>query len=262
MEYMKFIKAEIVKQQKNYTRGIGNKISIVIWPLLIMIANMYTYFSFDIYNYIEENNMEILIFFESGILVYNCFWNAVQGAFYLTRERQNGTLEMVMLAPSKMSAHMYGRAVAGVTQNILFMIILITMIIYTSGCNKESVFKCIAVVSIISFTAIIWGGFVNSLFMISRDTRFLFALFDEPMYLFSGAKIPLNILPTWITFISMLFPISFCMEIIRTIIYIGEIRVRTVICLAIAILVIIAITLLILTYAERHNRKLGNITLY
>lgn len=106
---------------------------------------------------------------------------------------------------------------------------------------------------------------MNAIFMFSRDASIIMNLFDTPMVLFSGARIPSSCFPLWGKIISLFFPLTYCINIIRLVLKIQENSrgwldnmIELLICLGIMILVTIFLT----RKAEAKNRKTGEIQFY
>lgn len=106
---------------------------------------------------------------------------------------------------------------------------------------------------------------MNAIFMFSRDASIIMNLFDTPMVLFSGARIPSSCFPLWGKIISLFFPLTYCINIIRLVLKIQENSrgwldnmIGLLICLGIMILVTVFLT----RKAEAKNRKTGEIQFY
>ena len=59
------LKAEIIKQQKNYQNSLSNVMSLVVWPIIIFFQTFYTYKSFDLSSlkrFEIENQTDLLVF--------------------------------------------------------------------------------------------------------------------------------------------------------------------------------------------------------
>lgn len=106
---------------------------------------------------------------------------------------------------------------------------------------------------------------LNTIFMFSRDASIVMDIFDTPMTLFSGTRIPISCFPQWAKLISLIFPLTFCNNIIRFVLNIqrkengwGKNLIGLVICLVVMILITIFLT----HKVEQHNRKTGELQFY
>ena len=240
--------------------------SLLIWPILNAISTYYVYQSFDItllnkFGITGEESLLIFIF--SGIMGYNCFWAMVQSARYIRNERENGTIEMIFLTPANRLAIVYGRAMGGIVQNIWMFLFFITLIgLLYNNLNVVKVIYIVLAFIIMLISSVVWGGLINALFLISRDTDFLFTICDSPMELLSGVRIPINAFPTVIRYISCVFPLTFCLAIIREIFINNCISFYSVGILFSLLITLCVITIIVLQAAERHNRITGGFQLY
>lgn len=257
---------EIKKMQINYQKSKANTLSLLFWPIITFALTYYTYSSFNIENllfYEIHNKKEFLIFLIAGALGYNCFWAMVQGAFMMTRERQDGTLEIVFLSPTNRLSIMYGRALGGVISNVwLFASFSVFIILINSEINLMTLFKMILAFIMLLIASTIWGGLINSLFLTSRDASFLFTLCDEPMKFFSGVQLPIQSFPLWAKWISSIFPATYCIWIIRAIFLGSSITPYMVFLFILSLLLMVVLSIIILKKAEEHNKKTGNLQLY
>lgn len=169
-------KGEILKQNQNYYNSWQNYISLGIWPILNSIGTYFMYKSFNL-SFLEkygiDTDSKLIIFIFTGLLGYNCFWSMVQSALFMQNERENGTLEVVFLAPANRMAIVYGRALGGIIQNVwMFSVFSLLIIVVIKGISLEALI-CIPIGSFLLLTAaVIWGGFINAIFLVSRDVEF------------------------------------------------------------------------------------------
>ncbi|MEM5597273.1 hypothetical protein AAHB53_15070 [Niallia circulans] len=66
------------------------------------------------------------------------------------------------------------------------------------------------------------GGFLNIVFLFSRDAGILFTIFEEPMQFFSGVRIPILAFPIWGKAIAYLFPLTYVLDIFRDLVLNGK----------------------------------------
>ena len=90
-------------------------------------------------------------------------------------------------------------------------------------------------------------------------------VFDTPMVLFSGTRIPRECFPKWAHILSLFFPLTYCINIIRFVlkIKVGEQNWRIdLIELIICLIVMFMITFFLIRKVEKHNRKTGELQFY
>ena len=111
---------------------------------------------------------------------------------------------------------MLGNAVSSLFESVFVMIVFtISILIVKSDTVYLIALPCVAVLVLTTVMAVIWGMFLNSLFLFSRDTNFLFTVLEEPMEIFSGVKVPTTLFPVWAKAISVIFPLTYAIEAVR-----------------------------------------------
>jgi ABC-2 type transport system permease protein len=268
--FLKVVKAEMRKQHKIYFHNKAIYISLFIWPMLTFIGTYYGYKPFNIekiaesISYINKNN--VILFVLVGYVAMMFFRCLVQSAWRFSSERTNGTLELIYITPANRLAFVMGNAVSSVFESVWLFVVFAAGILFIKGeyfnMNVSSVIVGISLMIVLS---LLWGMLLNSLFLYSRDSGFLFTILEEPMEIFAGIKVPVNIFPMWAKAVSTVFPLTYCAEILRrallnneTIIQLKGFIIMSVVC---ALLMLI-ITMLCLKFGERHARKTGNMALF
>lgn len=264
IKFLRTCKAEIIKQNQSYFKGVAVYITTFVWPVINCLIAYFIYSSFDLIKlqkYGINSFNELLVFVFTGFLSYNSFWLMIQGALYIQRERENGTIEITFLSPSSRFAIVYGRSMGCLTQNF-WMFICFFLIIYFVGKNDVGLLNIVNGFIILFISSVIWGGFINSVFLVSRDVDFWLTLCDSPMNLFSGTKFPIASLPQILQCISYVFPLTYCLIIIRKIFSNNIFDIIDLLPLVLCLTVVVFITGVILYIAEKINRKTGNLQLY
>ena len=90
-------------------------------------------------------------------------------------------------------------------------------------------------------------------------------VFDAPMILFAGTRIPVQCFPVWAKVISLLFPLTYCLNIIRFILGIqggGAEILPDLAGLVICLGVMAGVTAWLIRRVEKHNRETGELQFY
>ena len=266
MLQLKPLMAEIRKIHINNFFSIGVIFSMLIWPILSYYTAYYTYAPFDLssvakYGIYDFNSL--MVFIITGILGYYCFWAMVQSAWMMSYERESGTLEVIMSTPANRLSIIYGRALGSLVENIWMFAAFSLMIIWLNSDFRWDLLITVPIAFVfLTVSAVVWGGLLNAIFLFSRDATFLFDVFDTPMELFSGSKIPVASFPLWARILSAIFPLSYCLVLLRDIFANRPIDwANTLILLGILLILILA-TVVIIKFAERNNRRKGSFTFY
>ena len=262
--------AEMKKSHRHHFNNRLVYFSLFLWPAILFIQ---AYFSFSPFNLGEDSPLtrfvaadQLGLYLIIGYLAYIFFWSLVQSAWQMAYERQQGTLELILLTPVNRTLFMFGRAAANLIEAVwLFSIFAIFTVVYIGELQIASIWFIPFAVALLMLSAIIWGGFLNVIFMFSRDAGILYTIFEAPMEFFSGVRMPIMAFPIWAKAIAFIFPLTYVLQIIRGFIMEG----KTVSDMAQPLLLLagILITLSLLTYwlvnkAERHVKKTGSLTLF
>jgi ABC-2 type transport system permease protein len=161
---------------------------------------------------------------------------------------------------------MLGNALASLFESAwMFTIFCFGVIFLFTNLNISSIFMPIIAVFALVIPSICWGIFMNSLFMFSRDTGIFFTIFQDPMELFSGAKIPFLAFPIWAKLIGGFFPLTWSATIVRKIFMhgaiISDIKVEL-LYLSLISIGLFYLTLFLLRKSEAYAKKTGNMALF
>lgn len=261
-------KAEILKQVRNYQGSYLHLISLVLWPIIILFTTYFTYMTFDLSQLNEYGiftNSELLSFLIVGSLGYSCFWSMLESSIYLGKERENGTLEVVFMTPANKLFYLYGRSLGGIFQNIvLFILFSFIIVIINGNISVMSIVLIPVALLILIISSTIWGGFISSFFLLSRDIDILFTICDEPMNFFSGVRMPIQAFPQVLRIISSIFPLTYCLIILRSLFLNNTdmISLTDVFWFVFSLIILFLLTLVILKFAVKRNRETGNLQLY
>lgn len=267
-EFFKVVKAECKKQHLNYFHSKIIYVSLFIWPILSFITSYYSFKPFKIINskipYLNEEN--IIIYLLLGYMTMSLFRSLVQSAWNFSFERISGTLELIYLSPASRQAVILGNAISSLFESVVVMVCFsIGVIIFKKEVLNINYLGLIVVLLITLIMAVLWGMLLNSLFLFSRDSGFLFTILEEPMEIFSGVKVPVVVFPIWAKAISMVFPLTYAIEGVRKVILNGgsSIYLGNFIMIGVTIIIIEYIaSVTIIKIVEKHSRKTGNFTYF
>ncbi|MCU0097491.1 hypothetical protein N7917_29670 [Bacillus sp. OR9] len=164
--------------------------------IIIFFNTYYTYLSFDltkapVFSGLISSKQSLLIFLITGFIGYNFFYSMVQSAWQMGAERQNGTLETIILSPANWLAVVYGRSLGALFQNVWMFSTFSILIIMSSRSLEVNLFLQIPIAFfILTLSATVWGGLMNVIFLFSRDAAILHNVLDDPMEFFQGLEFP------------------------------------------------------------------------
>lgn len=266
--FFKTLIAETKKQHKNYFHSKMIYISLFVWPFLSFMTTYYSFKAFDVsqskVGYLTGENMIVYILL--GYMCMSFFRSLVQSAWNFSFERISGTLELIYLSPASRQGVLLGNAISSLFESVVIMCIFgAATIVCKHEVIRMKLLPCSIVFVIIAIMAILWGMFLNAIFLFSRDSGFLFTILEEPMEIFSGVKVPTALFPVWAKAISVIFPLTYAVEAVRKVILEGSTlyELKGFICTSIMImLVLYSATVIVIRIVEKHSRVTGNLTLF
>ncbi len=266
IKHIHIISAEMTKIHRTSLHSAMVYFSLLIWPVIIFFITYYAYKPFDLravseYGIVDFNGL--MVFLIIGLLGYNCFWCMVQSAWQMSYERQEGTFEIIFASPANRLALLYGRALGSLFQSMWMLAVFSGIIIFfNQRITSGLIFSIIISFLILLFSSVVWGGFMNAIFIFSRDASFLFNIFDEPMNLLAGTKLPVACFPGWAQALSSLFPLTYCLYIIRSVFLGQSIDMGLMLIFVVMLVVLIIATIVIVGLAEKNGRRTGNFNFY
>ncbi len=180
--FLYVVLGEMAKIHKTTMHSPAMYFSLFLWPILTFFATYYAYKPFDISQIAEygiTSFNSLMIFLVTGLLGYYSFWTMVQSAWMMSYERQEGTLEIVFVSPASRIALVYGRALGTIIQNMWMLTVFSVIIIFLkSELETRLIISLTISLLLLLVAATVWGGFMNAIFLFSRDASFLFNIFE------------------------------------------------------------------------------------
>lgn len=263
---MNILTAEIKKLIKNRYWNRSMYFSLVIWPILILVNTFFVYLSFDfrqLQKFGIHTSKELTLFLWIGTLGLNLFFSMMQSAIDMSQERKDGTLEMIFISPCSKVVLLYSRAMSAILENIWITCFFFCTFLWLYG---SSAFHFLAgkifALSLLSISAVFWGGFMNSIFLFSRDATFLYNIIDMPMDLFSGVRFPVHAFPKVLQMVSAIYPLTYALNIMRGAFLNEKILWNDILRLSILLFIFAVLTVAVTKVAEKNGKEKGSFTFY
>ena len=138
-------------------------------------------------------------------------------SFTLSYDRMNGTLENILVTPTNLYDVILGRSLWNTfigLLNMLFVYIFATLMFSVNVSIAHPLeFIVILVLALLSLSSI--GMMFSIAFVFSRRSYVLTKILEYPIYILSGAVVPITKLPEWTNPISMILPPTWGVESLR-----------------------------------------------
>lgn len=270
---MKHFAILVAEMKKSHQHNFHNNLiyfSLLLWPMLSFTASYFSFKPFDLSNTSPLSRFmpvdEIILFLLTGYLGFLFFWSLVQSAWQMSDERQSGTLEVIFLSPVSRISMMYARAAGNLIESIWLFTSFSLMVFLFSGHADSIHWSNIPIaLLLLSISAVVWGGLLNTIFLFSRDASVLYSVFQQPMEFFSGVKIPLPAFPIWGKTIGLIFPLTYVLDIARKLVLSGYRIIDLgyeLAMLSIVLVLLYVLSVFLVRKAEKHVKETGNFVLF
>jgi ABC-2 type transport system permease protein len=175
---------------------------------------------------IPTGNISYLDFIAPGILAQSMLFIAVFYGIALIWERDMGILHKILVTPAPRMALIVGRAIAAGIRS-LSQVVIVYLLCFLLGVHlKASVFAFMGVAA----TVMLGGAIFSTLSLIvasvvKKRERFMGIgqVLTMPLFFASNALYPIDMMPMWIRNISMLNPLTYQVDALRSLMIVGEV---------------------------------------
>ena len=269
---LRIVRAEMLKQHRTLFSSRLIYFSLFVWPALQLTSAYYTFQPFVGAPTVAQhwplvnNPHAIFLFFTTGMLGYTFFWSLVQSAWHFSFERFDGTLELLFLSPANRFVLVLANGAAALIQSVwLFFVFTVGIILIVGGLHVANPVMFLVAFLGLLIPAIAWATFLNSLFIFSRDSGFLYTILDDPMSFLAGVKIPLLAFPFWLRVVGLIFPLTTSLVVLRGALLEGAglaaLWAQLLFLLGFSA-VLMFLSALLLKRGEEHARRSGSLTLF
>jgi ABC-2 type transport system permease protein len=201
-----------IKRQAAYT------IELIRWPVLPVVLFVVFYLTYSVTGRDVVSGYPVGGFLLVGVLGM-VLWttNLWASGYAIEFERREGTLECLFLSPANRSA-----VVLGYGAGSLLVLVVPTMIVLgaISAALRISLDIASPVAVVLAILALLVasaasGYVLAGFFVLTRRANVIANFLQAPIYLLSGAFVPVTDLPESLQFFARMFPMSYGMDAIR-----------------------------------------------
>jgi ABC-2 type transport system permease protein len=196
----------------------------------------------------------------------NVLWSMSSQLYW---EKQQGNLQLYIMAPNSMMAILLGMALGGMLATCLRAIAVTLFGTFMFGVTFEvASYLQLLAVFILTMIALYGMGMMmaSAFLMFGREAWHIANLAQEPVFLASGFFFPIKSLPFWVAAGASLLPLTLGMDAMRQLVFpsgslIGFLDVRTeIFILAILAVLFVVVSKFLLAYVEKLAVREGRIT--
>ena len=138
-------------------------------------------------------------------------------SFTLSYDRMNGTLDNILMSPTQLFDVILGRSLWNTFIGLLNMLLVYVFaeIVFSTPVTiaEPMMFILVLILTLLSLASI--GLLFALAFVLSRRSYILTSILEYPIYVLSGAVVPITMLPEWSQPISMILAPSWGVEALR-----------------------------------------------
>ena len=173
-----------------------------------------------------SNSQSYLDFIAPGILAQSVLFMAIFYGIALIWDRDMGILNKILVTPAPRSALVIGRALAAGIRS-LSQIFIVYFICYFLGVHLNwNIFAILGIIAMV----MLGGAIFSTLSLIAaailkKRERFMGIgqVLTMPLFFASNALYPLAIMPKWIQILSLINPLTYQVDALRTLMIAGEV---------------------------------------
>jgi ABC-2 type transport system permease protein len=209
--------------------------------------------------------LDLVGFTLTGQLLYSFFTMMLLAGNNFVREREQGTLEAVLLAPANRTAILFGGAVAGALSYFWLLIgVLFSWVVFlNTGVFVNDVMALTASISLSFLSLVALGMCFEAFFFHSRRGVMYTTMMQEPVEFLSGLIFPLNKMPLMLLSLSYLLPLTFGLVAVRLTLLGGAVMTDVavpLVVLAAMVAVFSALATWLIGYAEHSAKRKATLT--
>lgn len=243
------VEADLLKLFHDPTEVIARLFQPAVWLLIFGQAMAKV-------NALPTHGLPYLDYIAPGIMAQSILFIAIFYGIILIWERDMGSLHKILVTPAPRSVFVIGRALAAGIRSIPQALVVFILSILLGIDLNFNIFALLGVVAIVILIAAIFSTFsliVASL--LKKRERFMGIgqLMTMPLFFASNALYPIESMPHWIKVISILNPLTYLVDALRSLMIVGA---PTLFGLPVDFAVGIAVFSLLAIYATRVYPKI------
>jgi ABC-2 type transport system permease protein len=151
-----------------------------------------------------------------GIICMSVIFTSVFFGSYIIWDRKFDFLKSVMVAPVSRTTIFIGKTFGGMTTSLIqAAILLVVGIVIGIHYTPLSIVLIIGIVLLLSFAMTSLGLTLGSHMESLEGFQLIVSFVVFPLYFLSGALFPLNNLPSWLSVLTMVDPVTYAVDALR-----------------------------------------------
>ena len=168
--------------------------------------------------------LESTLFLVTGLIVFILMiTTTISTSLSVVRERENGTMEQLMVSPLNSASVIIGKTVPYLFVAILSTVFILVISYFAFGVEVRGSYFLLAVSSLVFILAALSQGIFISTMTTSQQVAFFIAALSTllPALLLSGFVFPIASMPLWIQYITKVLPARYFVTLLRAVLMNG-----------------------------------------
>jgi ABC-2 type transport system permease protein len=147
-----------------------------------------------------EKNESVVLYAVLGGGILGMWSNTLRSSgFSVNYDRMNGTLEPLMMAPTPLMEVIAGRAIWNALIGLLnsVLIFVLAEFVFQSGIKLADPLSFFAALVLTLLSLSVIGLVFSAFFVFTRSSTVLMQILELPIYVVSGAMVPISMMPEW-----------------------------------------------------------------
>ncbi len=153
-----------------------------------------------------------------GILLQNAFTSALQSGTSMVDDLTTGYLQKMLVTPVSRAAILLGRLLSDATRAILQSVIILALAYALGFSVATGILGIFVILFLIAFFGLAWSGISLALGLRTKSAETVFGIggfLTFPLLFMSTSLVPTSAMPTWISDVSSVNPISVAVNAVR-----------------------------------------------
>ena len=200
-----------LREFKVFLRERSRLVASIFTPLLWLFVIGSGFGSTTAYS-----DQDYMIFIFPGIVCMSVIFSAVFYGSYIIWDRKFDFLKSVMVAPVSRTTIFLGKAFGGMTTSLIqAAILLIVGFVIGIHYTPLSMVFIVIIILLLSFTLTSLGLTLGSHMESLEGFQLIVSFVVFPLFFLSGALFPLDNLPTWLSILTTLDPVTYAVGALR-----------------------------------------------
>jgi ABC-2 type transport system permease protein len=155
-----------------------------------------------------------------GVLAMTVLFSAIFSAMSIVWDREFGFLREMLVAPVRRSALVLGKCLGGATVATCQGAVMLVFAGFVHVPYSPSLLLAlVGIMALLSFTLTAFGSLIASRIAQVESFQVVMNFLVLPMFFLSGAVFPLDKLPTWLSWLTKIDPLSYAVDPMRRVVF-------------------------------------------